>query len=123
MKNLLILTLTLIMASMTSTAFAKTYLSQKEIQSSPRGYTLESHKYGKFRVLNIKARTSKKSECKVYIPSLVKELERMKLTSPKPGKSAIHVTVKLKMLGDTIGATTICSGPGNDCTVELELSV
>lgn len=123
MKNIFLLLLSLTIVGLSSPASAKAYLTQKDISQSPTGYVLKSDKYGEFRVLGVKTRLNKKSECKVDTRSLTKEMEKMMLGFHHPKQSAIRVTVKLKMMGSTIDDSTICSGPGNDCFVELELSI
>lgn len=119
-KTISIFIILMTLIGFSSTTFASEYLSQKDIESSARGYLLKGTGFKEVRVVSVRASKSKKSECLVHTPSIIKELKRR----IKPGEThSAPILFEVNLQPKVHLGGIICAGIGSGCTVLVAVMV
>lgn len=104
------------LTSVATPSFAKDYITQKEITVTQKGYLIKVANGLKFRILSVIPRKGKKTECKVHIPSVVREVKRLRARGG--GSVGQKATVEIRARISSQGVP-YCIGRGSGCTVTL----
>jgi len=98
----------------------QTYVMQKDIAAKPGGYMVKVGKDKQFKILSVKPRIGKTSECRVHIPSIVREVERKLSSGGGKTGMTIKVEIQARISSDT-NHTVFCEGGGTGCEVTLQI--
>lgn len=104
------------LAVIASSSSAKTFVTQKEIASTSRGYLVRAPNGTKFRIKSVSPGMGTKYNCKIHIPSVIKAVMRLQAKGgAKKGQSAsIEIQRKTTPQGNPY-----CIGEGAGCTLTL----
>lgn len=104
-------------ASAASPSLAKSFVTQKEIAATSKGYLVKAPNGTKFRIKSATASgDDKRYKCKVHIPSVINEV--MSLQARGGGKKGQSATIEIQKKY-TLQGDPYCIGKGAGCKLTL----
>ncbi len=103
-------------ASAASPSLAKSFVTQKEIAATSKGYLVKAPNGTKFRIKSAIPSGDKKYKCKVHIPSVINEV--MSLQARGGGKKGQSATIEIQKKY-TLQGDPYCIGKGAGCKLTL----
>ncbi len=121
-KKIAVLALIAGMSLNATTASAGSYVTQKQIDRDARGYAVKAKGLGVVRILSVTPREGKGSECKVHVPSIIKEA-RLKLAQGGAAAGSVPVKVEIQVHHNPYTGDITCFGGGTGCVAVIQVNI